>query len=147
MNTISFKTSLGWINLSAENNEITSVKFGKNKNKGNDPVLIKLKKQIIEFTNGKRKKFSVKLRIKGTPLQKKIWHQLCLIKYGSTKTYGDIAKKLHTSPRYVGNVCGLNNHLLIVPCHRVIRSDGSLGGFSGLGGVKLKNKLLSLERE
>ena len=145
MNKLTFKTSIGWISLSEKNNLITSVKFGKEKNKGKNIILDKLKKQIIEFTKGKRKKFSVKLNIKGTILQKKIWEQLIKIKYGSTKTYGDIAKILNTSPRYVGNVCGQNNHLLIIPCHRVVRSDGSLGGFSGLGGVKLKKKLLELE--
>ena len=147
MNTISFSTSLGWITLSEENNQIAFIEFGKKKNKGKSIVLTKLKKQIIEFTRGKRKKFSTKLKIEGTPLQKKIWNQLRLIKYGSTKTYGDIAKTLKTSPRYVGNVCGQNNHLLIVPCHRVVRSDGSLGGFSGLGGIKLKMKLLNLEKK
>ena len=147
MNILSFKTSLGWINLSEENNIIYSVKFGKKKNKGRSRYLIKLKKQILQFTQGKRRKFVVKLQIKGTSLQKKIWHQLSLIKYGSTKTYGDIAKILKTSPRYVGNVCGQNNHLLIIPCHRVVRSDGSLGGYSGLGGIKLKKKLLNLERK
>ena len=145
MNKLSFKTSIGWISLSEKNNLITSVKFGKEKNKGKNAILYKLKKQIIEFTKGKRKKFSIKLNIEGTILQKKIWKQLIKIKYGSTKTYGDIAKILHTSPRYVGNVCGQNNHLLIIPCHRVVRSDGSLGGFSGLGGVKLKKKLIELE--
>ena len=145
MNKLSFKTSIGWISLSEKNNLITSVKFGKEKNKGKNAILYKLKKQIIEFTEGKRKKFSIKLNVEGTILQKKIWKQLINIKYGSTKTYGDIAKILHTSPRYVGNVCGQNNHLLIIPCHRVVRSDGSLGGFSGLGGVKLKKKLLKLE--
>ena len=145
MNKLSFKTSIGWISLSEKNNLITSVKFGKEKNKGKNAILYKLKKQIIEFTEGKRKKFSIKLNIEGSILQKKIWKQLINIKYGSTKTYGDIAKILNTSPRYVGNVCGQNNHLLIIPCHRVVRSDGSLGGFSGLGGVKLKKKLLELE--
>ena len=145
MNKLSFKTSIGWISLTEKNNLINSVKFGKEKNKGKNAILYKLKKQIIEFTKGKRKKFSIKLNIEGTMLQKKIWQQLINIKYGSTKTYGDIAKILHTSPRYVGNVCGQNNHLLIIPCHRVVRSDGSLGGFSGLGGVKLKKKLLELE--
>ena len=145
MNKLSFKTSIGWISLTEKNNLINSVKFGKEKNKGKNAILYKLKKQILEFTKGKRKKFSIKLHIEGTILQKKIWKQLINIKYGSTKTYGDIAKILHTSPRYVGNVCGQNNHLLIIPCHRVVRSDGSLGGFSGLGGVKLKKKLLELE--
>ena len=145
MNKLSFKTSIGWISLTEKNNLITSVKIGKEKNKGKNAILYKLKKQIIEFTEGKRKKFSIKLNVEGTILQKKIWKQLINIKYGSTKTYGDIAKILHTSPRYVGNVCGQNNHLIIIPCHRVVRSDGSLGGFSGLGGVKLKKKLLELE--
>ena len=145
MNKLSFKTSIGWISLTEKNNLITSVKFGKEKNKGKNAILYKLKKQILEFTIGKRKKFSIKLHIEGTILQKKIFKQLINIKYGSTKTYGDIAKILNTSPRYVGNVCGQNNHLLIIPCHRVVRSDGSLGGFSGLGGVKLKKKLLELE--
>ena len=136
----------GWITLSEENSLITSVKFGKKKNKGKNAVLIKLKKQIIEFTKGKRKKFSVKLNIEGSALQKKIWKQLSKISYGTTKTYRDIAKVLRTSPRYVGNVCGQNNHLLVIPCHRVVRSDGTLGGFSGLGGIKLKKKLLQLEQ-
>ena len=146
MNKLSFKTSIGWISLTEKNNLITSVKFGKEKNKGKNAILYKLKKQIIEFTKGKRKKFSIKLNIEGTILQKKIWKQLINIKYGSTKTYGDIAKILRTSPRYVGNVCGQNNHLLVIPCHRVVRTDGTLGGFSGLGGIKLKQKLLKLEQ-
>jgi len=133
MNTLSFYSSIGWITLSEENSLITSVKFGKKKNKGKNAVLIKLKKQIMEFTKGKRKKFSVKLNIEGSALQKNIWKQLSKISYGTTKTYRDIAKALRTSPRYVGNVCGQNNHLLVIPCHRVVRSDGTLGGFSGLG--------------
>ena len=87
-----------------------------------------------------------KLGIIGSPLQKKIWKELQKIPYGETRSYGFIAKKLKTSPRYVGNVCGQNKHLLIIPCHRVVCSDGSLGGFSGLGGIKLKNKLIKMEK-
>ena len=146
MNTLSFNSSIGWVTLSEDNNLITSIKFGKKKNKGKNQVLTKLKKQILEFTKGKRKKFSVKLHLEGSILQKKIWKQLSNIKYGNTKTYGEIARVLRTSPRYVGNVCGQNNHLLVIPCHRVVRSDGTLGGFSGLGGIKLKQKLLKLEQ-
>tara|TARA_B100001175_G_C19450420_1_gene611020 strand:- start:161 stop:604 length:444 start_codon:yes stop_codon:yes gene_type:complete len=146
MNSLSFNTSVGWITISEINDSIVSIKFGKKKYQVKNAILIKLKKQIIEFTKGKRTKFSVKLNITGSVLQKKIWKQLSNISYGTTKTYGDIAKALRTSPRYVGNVCGQNNHLLVIPCHRVIRSDGTLGGFSGLGGIKLKQKLLQLEQ-
>ena len=146
MNILSFKTSLGWITLSEDKNLIYSVKFGKKKNKGRKLVLFKAKKQILEFIEGKRKKFSVKLNIQGTSLQKQIWHQLSIIKYGSTITYGNIAKKLHTSPRYVGNVCGQNKHLIVVPCHRVVKNNGQLGGFSSIGGTKLKQQLLDLEK-
>ncbi len=71
MNTLSFNSSIGWITLSEENSLITSVKFGKKKNKGKNAVLIRLKKQIMEFTKGKRKKFSVKLNIKGSAFTKK----------------------------------------------------------------------------
>ena len=146
MNTLSFNSSIGWIAISEENNLITSIKFGKKKNKGKSQVLTKLKKQILEFIMGKRTQFSIKLHLEGSILQKKIWKQLSKIDYGTTKTYGDIARVLQTSPRYVGNVCGQNNHLIVIPCHRVIRSDGTLGGFSGLGGIKLKQKILNLEK-
>ena len=146
MNILSFNSSIGWITISEEKDLVTSIKFGKNKNIGKNIVLIKLKKQILEFIKGKRKKFSIKLHIRGSSLQKKIWKQLSNIRYGNTKTYGEIARVLHTSPRYVGNVCGQNNHLIVIPCHRVVRTDGTLGGFSGLGGIKLKQKLLKLEQ-
>ena len=146
MNTLSFNSSIGWIAISEENNLITSIKFGKKKNRGKSQVLTKFKKQILEFIVGKRTQFSIKLHLEGSILQKKIWKQLSKIDYGATKTYGDIARVLQTSPRYVGNVCGQNNHLIVIPCHRVIRSDGTLGGFSGLGGTKLKQKILNLEK-
>tara|TARA_B100000579_G_scaffold252040_1_gene207357 strand:+ start:1102 stop:1545 length:444 start_codon:yes stop_codon:yes gene_type:complete len=146
MNTLSFNSSIGWIAISEENNLITSIKFGKKKNRGKSQVLTKLKKQIQEFIIGKRTQFSIQLYLEGSILQKKIWKQLSKIDYGTTKTYGDIARLLQTSPRYVGNVCGQNNHLIVIPCHRVVRSDGTLGGFSGLGGIKLKQKILSLEK-
>ena len=78
-------------------------------------------------------------------MQQKVWNELKKIKAGKTKTYGEIAKKLRISPRYVGRICGENKHIIIIPCHRVIRSDGSMGGFSARGGVKLKEKLLRFE--
>jgi len=84
--------------------------------------------------------------MQGNQIQKKVWLELKKIRPGHTKTYGEIAKKYKLSPRHVGKICGQNKLLLLVPCHRVIRTDGSLGGFSSLGGIKLKKKLLDFER-
>ena len=145
MNSYSFKTIFGWITVKSLESKLVSVKFGKTKNLGNDKYLIHISKQIKLYSLGKLKKFNLDYSLLGSPLQIKIWNELSKIKYGQTKSYGQIAKNIKTSPRYIGNVCGQNNLLLIVPCHRVIKSDGSFGGFSGLGGIKLKKKLLSLE--
>ena len=84
--------------------------------------------------------------MRGNKKQIKIWNELKKIKFGKTKSYGEIGKKFNFSPRYVGKVCGQNKLLLLVPCHRVIKSDGSLGGFSSIGGINLKKKLLYLEK-
>ncbi len=146
MNSYSFKTSIGWISIISSGSKIISVKFGKKRNYKSSKFLINVSKEIKLYTLGKSKKINVSYSLSGSDLQNKIWNELSKIKFGTTVSYGYIAKKLKTSPRYVGNVCGQNNLLLIIPCHRVIRSDGSLGGFSGFGGIKLKRKLLNLEK-
>ena len=79
-------------------------------------------------------------------IQKNVWNEISKIKYGKTKTYGEIAKKFKLSPRHVGKICGQNKLLLMIPCHRVVCSNGSMGGYSGKGGIKLKKKLLEFER-
>ena len=144
-NTISFKTKLGWISASEKNNKILSVSFAKSNNKGKSILLNKLKKNLINYCSKKIKKINSNILMEGSNLQIKIWKELIKIPYGKTKSYGEIAKIVKTSPRYVGNVCGQNKHLLIVPCHRVIRTDGSLGGFSSSGGLLLKKRLLNME--
>ena len=68
------------------------------------------------------------------------------IRFGRTKSYGEIGKKYNLSPRHIGKICGQNKLLLIIPCHRVIKTDGSIGGFSSTGGVNLKKKLLIFEK-
>ena len=143
METASFETKLGWITVKKKRGNIFSLSFGKT----NKMIsLINIKNQINLYASGKLKNFKLKYSFEGTTLQKKIWKELSKIKYGKVSTYGEIAKKVGTSPRYVGNVCGQNKLLLIIPCHRVIRIDGKLGGFSGRGGIKLKKRLLNLEQ-
>ena len=142
---VCFKSKFGWINAKESNGCILSVAFGKIKQKKPSKILIALKNNICRYFLGEEIIKEFPLIVIGTPLQKKIWNELLKIPYAKTNTYGKIAQKLKTSPRYVGNVCGQNNHLLLIPCHRVVRSDGSLGGFSGLGGMKLKSKLIKME--
>ena len=144
-NTISFKSKFGWISASEKNNKILSVSFAKSNNRGKSVLLNKLKKNLINYFFKKTKKINPNILLEGSKLQIKIWKELIKIPYGKTKSYGEIAKIVKTSPRYVGNVCGQNKHILIVPCHRVIRTDGSLGGFSSRGGLSLKKRLLNME--
>ena len=146
-NTISFNTKFGWISATEINQKITKIQFNKAKKTG---VLSKnlknLKKNFSSYLQGNTKEIKATIKIIGNSMQKKIWNELKKIPKGKTKSYGNIAKKLKISPRYVGRVCGENKHVLIIPCHRVIRSDGSLGGFSAAKGVKLKQRLLEFEK-
>ena len=84
---------------------------------------------------------------KGTKFQKKVWKYLMKIPKGKVKTYKEVAIgiKMPKSARAVANACGKNPYAPKVPCHRVIKSDGTLGGFSASGGIKLKKKLLKKE--
>jgi methylated-DNA-[protein]-cysteine S-methyltransferase len=145
MNVSSFKSKFGWITVTEQNKKIISVRFGKYRNIGTSSELKEVKKNILNYFSKKSEIITKNILMSGSGLQIKIWKQISKIPYGQTSTYSAIANKLKTSPRYVGNVCGLNKHLLLIPCHRVLRKDGKLGGFSGLGGLKLKQKLLQLE--
>ena len=143
---ISIKTKFGWISAFEENDKIFKIKFGKHKNRSTSKNLKKFKTSLNSFLKGKSKSLKSNFLIRGNPIQKKVWGELKNIKFGITKTYREIAKKYKLSPRHIGKICGQNKLLLLVPCHRVIRTDGSLGGFSSLGGIKLKKKLLDFER-
>jgi methylated-DNA-[protein]-cysteine S-methyltransferase len=83
----------------------------------------------------------------GTAFQKKVWDEIDKIPRGKVITYGQIAKNIGKpkAARAVANACGANPNPIVVPCHRVIRSDGELGGYSGPGGIKQKRKLLENE--
>ena len=146
-NTISFNTKFGWISATEIDKKITKIQFNKGKKSGVlSKSLINLRRKFISYFQGTTNKIKMPIKITGNTVQKKIWNELKKIPKGKTKSYGNIAKKLKISPRYVGRVCGENKHVLIIPCHRVIRSDGSLGGFSATKGVKLKQRLLEFEK-
>ena len=143
---ISIKTKFGWITAFENKGKIIRVKFGKHKTILPSKNLKKFKSSLKKFLLKKTNFILCNMEQNGTSIQKKVWNELIKIKFGETKTYGEIAKKYKLSPRHVGKICGQNNIILAIPCHRVIRSDGSLGGFSSRGGIGLKKKLLDFER-
>ncbi len=87
-------------------------------------------------------------KIPGTKFEKKVWNYLKTIAKGEVKTYKQVAIAIKSprSARAVANACGKNPYAPKIPCHRVIRSDGSLGGYSGRGGIRQKLKLLRSEK-
>ena len=143
---ISIKTKLGWINATEEKGRIIGIKFGKRKKNIISKNLKKFRSSLNNYLSKKNKSINCKILLKGNSTQKKIWKELKKIRFGKTKTYGEIAKKFKLSPRYIGKICGQNKIVLVIPCHRVIRSDSTLGGFSSPGGIKLKKKLLDFEK-
>ena len=88
------------------------------------------------------------MKLKGTKFQLKVWKYLKTIPKGKVKTYLDVAKSIGKPRafRAVANAVGKNPHPPKIPCHRVIRSDGSLGGYSGKGGILKKRQLLKSEK-
>ena len=143
---ISIKTKLGWISAYESNNKIFRIKFGKLKKQIKSKILENFSRNLLKFLNKKTSYIKIPHKIKGNQVQRKVWTELRKIKIGQTKSYGDIAKKHKLSPRHVGRICGQNKLLLLIPCHRVIKSDGSLGGFTSVGGIKLKKKMLEFEK-
>jgi len=88
------------------------------------------------------------MKLEGTEFQIRVWNELKKIPKGETRTYKDIAELIGkpTAARAVANACGKNPYPITIPCHRVIRSDGGLGGYSGEGGIEKKKLLLKNEK-
>jgi len=133
-----YDKQLSWLNKYFHEDNIF-----KNKDKN-----INVYNQLEEYFKGDRKSFDLTLDILGTPFQKQVWRVLEEIPYGKIFTYKDVAIELGDSKksRAVGGAVGKNPIIIILPCHRVIGSSGKMTGFSSLGGIELKKKLLELEK-
>lgn len=115
---------------------------------GNQNIALQIIKELDEYFMGQRSSFTIPLDLShGTDFQIKVWQTLCQIPYGQTISYKTLAERIGkpTSYRACANANGKNLISLIVPCHRVIASDGSLGGYTG--GVAIKQTLLDLENK
>lgn len=109
-------------------------------------VLVAAKQELAEYFAGERTSFDVALRPEGTEFQRRVWRQLQQIPFGSTCSYGELARAIGkpTASRAVGAANGQNPLCIVVPCHRVIGHNGKLTGFAG--GLKAKSQLLALEQ-
>lgn len=109
------------------------------------PLLRQAVKELAEYFAGTRREFAVPLRPQGTPFQQKVWAALLTIPYGQTVSYIDVAKMIGkpSASRAVGGANGKNPLPILIPCHRVVAADGSLGGYSL--GLDMKRRLLELE--
>ena len=142
---LSFKTELNFISVIENEGYITDITFRKITTQRSTTQLLKVKNQIKQFLNKKIKRFTFKTKPIGSKTQLKVWNKIKKVGYAKTVSYNFISKKTKIHPRHVGRICGQNRLLFFIPCHRVIRSNGLLGGFSAKRGIQLKSKILKIE--
>lgn len=145
MPQLSLRTPLGDLTLSEEDGAIVSLDWGRVAEQQPTPLLRDAAGQLQDYFDGKRRHFQIPLAPHGTPYQRRVWAELQRIPPGETRSYGDIARALASGPRAVGQANGRNPIPIIIPCHRVVGADGSIGGYSGLDGADTKRFLLDLE--
>jgi len=110
-----------------------------------DDILQKTRQQIDEYLSAHRKQFDIPILMVGSDFQKQVWQQLMRVSYGQTASYSDLAKRINheKAVRAVASANGANALALIIPCHRIIESNGGLGGYGG--GLSVKKRLLKIE--
>ncbi len=123
----------------------TLLQLGYKLSNGSNPMRDDIVGEIEEYFDGTRKKFTFKPIFHGTEFQIKVWKKLCEVPYGKVVAYGELAAMAGRpkAARAVGMIMGQNRIPIIAPCHRVITSEGRLGGFGC--GIEVKKKLLALE--
>jgi len=112
-----------------------------------DPRSYKAGIQLLEYFEGRRTIFDIPFYVRGTEFQIRAWKSIDEIPYGQTLTYSQVAEKIQSPRAYraVGSSCGANPLPIIIPCHRVLASNGGLGGYSG--GLEIKKALLEHEKQ
>ncbi len=144
-------TPIGNLGLCVNQDGITQINFIRGDCEpfvdGANPLVSRAINELEHYFSGQLKHFQTPFLPSGTSFQQKAWQALLSIPYGKTVTYGELANKLKTSPRAIGNACRANPLLILVPCHRVLGAN-SLGGYSGqTRGEQLAIKRWLLELE
>ena len=147
--TLYFYSPIGIVELKTDEMSVISISIVEKKQKSSKVTPFIMRNaftQLREYFDGKRTEFDLKLFLNGTEFQKKVWNELIKIPCGRVTTYKCIAEKIgnHKASRAVGNANNKNKILIVVPCHRVVGSDGNLGGYRE--GIAVKEWLLNHEK-
>jgi methylated-DNA-[protein]-cysteine S-methyltransferase len=146
--TLPVNTAIGQIVLEGDGDVLIGLRLpnavGLGRRDEESPVLKEAATQLEEYFAGERTGFDVRMQLDGTPFQREVWAELTRIPYGETISYGELALRVGRprGPRAVGQANGRNPIAIIVPCHRVVASNG-IGGYGG--GLNCKRALLALE--
>ncbi|MDK2886927.1 MAG: methylated-DNA-[protein]-cysteine S-methyltransferase [Thermosipho sp. (in: thermotogales)] len=136
------QVGIGSVILYIEGNKLTKIELSNKKLDEKECGIFT--EQIKQYFDGKRKTFDFEVKLTSGPVFQKIWDYVKKIPYGTTQTYGEIAKKLKTNPRVIGFAMASNPLPIYIPCHRVVSKKG-LGGYTG--GLEWKKYLLNLEKK
>lgn len=139
-------TPLGTLTLSEEDGAIVALDWGQGRDRDETPLLRRAADQLQDYMDGLRTGFDLPLNPMGSAFRQRVWQALCEIPHGETRSYADLARSLGTASRAIGGANGANPIPIIIPCHRVIGAGGSIGGYTGEGGITTKRWLLALER-
>ena len=150
INYFCYDTEIGRIKISEKEGKIIGLVFSDSKKENEiekeTDYIRRTYLQLKEYLSGKRKSFDIEIEMIGTEFQKKVWKELLNIPYGETRSYKDIATAIGNKKacRAVGNANNKNPIAIIVPCHRVVGSNGSMTGYAG--GLDIKENLLKIEK-
>lgn len=136
---------VGLLTLVESDRAITSLEWRKSELQQKTKTLLLARKELTQYFNGELTEFTTPLNPSGTGFQRRVWKTILEIPYGGLRTYRDIANTLNSSPRAVGGACGRNPIPIMIPCHRVVGSNGSLTGYTGADGINTKSVLLEHE--
>lgn len=151
LNTSIYDSPIGPLSILCNEHSIIHIGISHNNlffddiEEGDSEIFVEAKRWLDFYFSGKQPDFTPKIDLCGTEFQKKVWTELLSIPFGQTATYGEIAKRVGClSAQAVGQAIGQNPILIIVPCHRIVASNGKLGGYSV--GIERKIRLLKHEK-
>ena len=142
---LSFATPFGSLTIFELEDALVALEWGTAADAGTTPLLDRVRVGLLRYFDGAPLPFDWPLAPSGTAFQHRVWDQLRAIPFGSTVSYGALAHTVDSAPRAVAGACARNPLPIIIPCHRVVAADGSLGGYSGGDGLATKEALLRLE--